>query len=74
MICPALDCNIQFLMDSKGVNGGTYRYFHENVGTGTSNVYRITEKEGKMCGRKRFIAMFSGNTIRDRKTYGITCT
>jgi hypothetical protein len=33
-------------LNSKGVNGGTYRYLDENVGTGTSYVYRITEKEG----------------------------
>jgi hypothetical protein len=33
-------------LNSKGVNGGTYRYLDEYVGTGTSYVYRITEKEG----------------------------
>jgi hypothetical protein len=35
-------------VDSKSVNGGTYRYLDENVSTGTSNVYRITEKEGNV--------------------------
>jgi hypothetical protein len=33
-------------LNSKGPNGGTYRYLDENVGAGTSYVYRITEKEG----------------------------
>jgi hypothetical protein len=33
-------------LNSKGINGGTYRYLDENVGTGVSYLYRITEKEG----------------------------
>ena len=33
-------------LNSKGPNGGTYRYLDENVGTGVSYLYRITEKEG----------------------------